>query len=72
MDEKFPIESSSFNITVNYPPTGGNSEGWLDYLQIESKCELIKRDKQLTFQSFEALNYSTVKYIFGRTMTYEY
>ena len=62
MDEKFPVESSSFNITVNYPPTGGNSEGWLDYLQIESKCELIKRDKQLTFQSFDALNYSSVKY----------
>lgn len=57
----FPNSSSSVNVSINYS-NGGNpsARGYLDYIEIVGKKNLVANDFQFGFRSFEAANATSV------------
>lgn len=46
----------SIPITVEYPSTGGSNEGWLDYIQINTRRQLRMEGNQMDFRDAKTLS----------------
>jgi hypothetical protein len=63
INTEFTASAESFPVTVEYPSTGGNSEGWLDYIQFNVRRELKMAGNTLRFRDVETMNYSASTFV---------
>lgn len=59
------LNSDNINAVVRYPNPGGssdNSEGWLDYIQLNVRRKLIMSGTQMDFRDVQTLSYPTATF----------
>lgn len=59
------LNSDNINAVVRYPNPGGsndNSEGWLDYIQVNVRRKLMMSGNQMDFRDIETLSYPSATF----------
>ncbi|MBK8807332.1 MAG: type IX secretion system sortase PorU [Bacteroidales bacterium] len=57
------LNSSSLNLKIDFTSSNISSKAYLDYIEVQAKCNLSKSNKQLLFCNAESLNKSLAEYI---------
>ena len=56
------INTNSPTITINYPDLGNNNQGWLDYITLNYRKDLIYSGIQTSFSDIKSFQYDRIKY----------
>ncbi len=57
-----PVSNSNISVTIRFPNQFGDSQGWLDFIQLQVKRQLIMVGDQMTFRSLDAEGAETARY----------
>lgn len=61
-EESFNLNTERINIDINYPSSSEESEGWLDFIQINTKRQLIMTGDQMSFRDLASINQPTTTF----------
>lgn len=65
INSTIPLSGETINATVRYPNPGGandGSEGWLDFIEVNVRRQLIMTDDAMRFQDIETLAYPSATF----------
>ncbi len=56
------ITNDNNNLKIEYPSISFASSGWLDYINVNARCQLILEEGELTFRDFTSLQNQTTSF----------
>jgi hypothetical protein len=59
------LNTSNPSLTITYPPAGEDSEGWLDYIQLNVRRSPILSGEQMAFRDVRTLQYASASFQIG-------
>ena len=65
INESFSISDINPQVKVSYPQSSGNSDGWLDFLQIINSRNLVLNNTQLPFRSRKSKSQGVAAFVLG-------
>lgn len=61
VNEEFILSGDNPNIVVEYPPSSASSEGWLDYIQLQLRRNIVLGSNPLNFRDLSSAEYNSVE-----------
>ncbi|RXQ97665.1 type IX secretion system sortase PorU [Ancylomarina salipaludis] len=58
--DNFKAEGDQFNIKIKYEKGSASSIGWLDYMRLNARCQLIFEGEQLAFRDTRSIGPSNI------------
>ena len=60
--KKFAAQSENINVKISYPPVSAASEGFLDYIDMNGRRQLIMTGQQMILRDLKSLDYPSTTY----------